>query len=1130
MTGRKLINQYEIVEEIGRGQHGKVKLARDLERSGYVAIKIIQRFSKKRRLGKLTFDPESKTKKEVAILKKVRHPNIVALLEVIDDPELKKIYLVLEHVELGEIVWRKKGTVQVCLFERQRLEREMNGEKSTEEEEKFFMLQERQRQRRDAQRARINQQQMTKNWSLEYHEDGDDHDGAPLSRQTTHNSQLSLAGSQRYARSNPASRIHSRATSRAQSAANSRAHTPLPEYDIPSLDSDNEDDPPYHRQGLPSNHGSSTALDGQYYGSYDDAPFRGRAQSTSDSIASHMSSIGDHHDALEEDYSYVPCFTIEQARSTFRDTVLGLEYLHYEGIVHRDIKPANILWTKDHRVKISDFGVSYFGRPVREGEPEENVSEADAVDFDDDLELAKTVGTPAFFAPELCYTDVDKKQPKVTEQIDVWSLGVTLYGLIYARLPFLSDDEFDLWRLIATSDVHISKKRLKAVGPTGSHQGPSTSPYRLDAELAFEEVDDDLVDLLRRMLAKDPTERIKLRDVKRHPFTTRGVPNVIEWLEETDPSKKSSGKRIIVDKAELDHAVVPISLLDRARSVLKRTVNNTFGMISRPKSDGSGSRRRAVSSATSSDNLQSPVTPIIRESLNRRASLRGDESLYGSTVDLTEHRGTTEHPLAQSQVASPDLSTLGDPFAAPKKSSVGIIPHRGAGTESEFDTRPGAPERSISTATAIQTVVYRGHSYSKSVTIPTAPTNTEEASNSPAVGPFTDHHGNIFGGYLWRGRVHMDDIQEGSPSRAKSIDYGVFTLRNKHSEPSVALSNTEAPGEIENTPVSPLQRQRPSRSSEVSPTDAYFDKPLPALPSPNFFQPWMVHKYQAVQSNSTPNFPSSVYAASNLDQRPATATRTPEAKTPEPRVYGRSTPESFERAHKEFERKRKLQDEKDAIRRGLKMANVRTDMGPPPLPIAQCPPSPDDIVFNRKQEEAKRAQSSSSMNSTGIISQVASPSDVVSPISSANMSSQEQGFASVPSLPGLLSGGSSLCADPEGDFLQQPGVVAPQGALSSSNTPDTLTPPIINDGETVTTQSKDLGFPNSLLIDDDGYNGDGDDTTLTADDEDDDESDSDDGVFMMNTKRKPILAPMPRRGTNASVTSTETAKKVVMEN
>lgn len=128
----------------------------------------------------------------------------------------------------------------------------------------------------------------------------------------------------------------------------------------------------------------------------DGSRYRRRSPSMADSIISHMSSIDYNphvHNPFTDDYSYVPCFTFDQARSAFRDTVLGLEYLHYQGVVHRDIKPANLLWSKEHRVKISDFDVSYFGRPIRDGEPDEPVSESEAKDFDNDLELAKTVGT-----------------------------------------------------------------------------------------------------------------------------------------------------------------------------------------------------------------------------------------------------------------------------------------------------------------------------------------------------------------------------------------------------------------------------------------------------------------------------------------------------------------------------------------------------------------------------------------------------------------------------------------------------------------------------------------------------------------------------------------------------------------
>ncbi|GME33433.1 hypothetical protein GTA08_BOTSDO00942 [Neofusicoccum parvum] len=131
ISGRKIINQYEIIDELGRGVHGKVKLGRSLETGQYVAIKIVERYSKRRRLGKNT-SHEDKIRREIAILKKARHPNIVGLLEVIDDPSRKKVYIVLEHVEMGEVRWRTEGAKEIVLIEHRRYERERRKESANE--------------------------------------------------------------------------------------------------------------------------------------------------------------------------------------------------------------------------------------------------------------------------------------------------------------------------------------------------------------------------------------------------------------------------------------------------------------------------------------------------------------------------------------------------------------------------------------------------------------------------------------------------------------------------------------------------------------------------------------------------------------------------------------------------------------------------------------------------------------------------------------------------------------------------------------------------------------------------------------------------------------------------------------
>lgn len=47
--------------------------------------------------------------------------------------------------------------------------------------------------------------------------------------------------------------------------------------------------------------------------------------------------------------------------------LLGLEFLHKEGIVYKDLKPENILIGEDGYAKLTDYGLSYFSK-TRSGE------------------------------------------------------------------------------------------------------------------------------------------------------------------------------------------------------------------------------------------------------------------------------------------------------------------------------------------------------------------------------------------------------------------------------------------------------------------------------------------------------------------------------------------------------------------------------------------------------------------------------------------------------------------------------------------------------------------------------------------------------------------------------------------
>ena len=557
--GNRLINNYEVIRRLGTGAHGTVKLARNIDNDQKVAIKIVRRHPKKGRLGRHE-SVEDKVKKEIAVLKKARHGNVVSLLEVIDDSDAEKVYLILEFVERGEINWRKQTELDVARFEMERVRRETSGTVDEAEEaealaktnEKLALsrsssdLQEQEHLEREFESTIRPADAERLEHALRQHRD--DLVGSGISSENLHmaagsHESTALSSSINTVRAPSRSSVHD-------------SHVPLEHPFGGSMHGSNlEDDAWTH------------ASDIDHIPLFQDEP--------SDWIPE------------EEEFRYVPCLTISEARDAFRDTVLGLEYLHFHGIIHRDIKPANLLWTANYRVKISDFGVSYLGKPIRDDDEDE--PESDAFKQREAVELAKTVGTPAFYAPELCDSDLFSAQraasrPQITEKIDVWALGVTLYAMIYGRLPFYDINEFTMYEKIAHAPVFISSKRLKPVeaGLEEDVKKSQANPNkREDNVIEYEEVDFILDELLNRLLKKDPRERISLREVKYHPWVLEGVADKEAWMQDTDPSHKSTAKRIEPSADEVSEALAPRQNLSNGSKVRSAESLRSFAVETR---------------------------------------------------------------------------------------------------------------------------------------------------------------------------------------------------------------------------------------------------------------------------------------------------------------------------------------------------------------------------------------------------------------------------------------------------------------------------------------------------------------------------------------------------------------------
>ncbi|XP_074583151.1 serine/threonine-protein kinase GRIK2-like isoform X2 [Curcuma longa] len=114
-NGNKMINEYVRQCKIGSGSYGKVVLYRSTEDGKQYAIKIFH----KSHLLKLHVAPYETAMndvlREVAIMKMLDHPNIVNLIEVIDDPNTDNFYMVLEYVE-GKWIFEGSGALD-CLGE-----------------------------------------------------------------------------------------------------------------------------------------------------------------------------------------------------------------------------------------------------------------------------------------------------------------------------------------------------------------------------------------------------------------------------------------------------------------------------------------------------------------------------------------------------------------------------------------------------------------------------------------------------------------------------------------------------------------------------------------------------------------------------------------------------------------------------------------------------------------------------------------------------------------------------------------------------------------------------------------------------------------------------------------------------
>ena len=173
------------------------------------------------------------------------------------------------------------------------------------------------------------------------------------------------------------------------------------------------------------------------------------------------------------------------AKFIFRQIILGIKHIHSQLIVHRDIKLENILIDMNKNIKICDFGIGII------------LSSENQV-------LHSHCGTPMYIAPEIILSTKEKGYKGFP--VDIWSAGIALYIMISGKLPFdLNESPDDLDSVNKNKDNKEKNKKLK-------YEILNKEPKYI------ENISDELRDLLKGLLNKDPEKRLTCEQILNHPW------------------------------------------------------------------------------------------------------------------------------------------------------------------------------------------------------------------------------------------------------------------------------------------------------------------------------------------------------------------------------------------------------------------------------------------------------------------------------------------------------------------------------------------------------------------------------------------------------------------------------------
>lgn len=208
-------------------------------------------------------------------------------------------------------------------------------------------------------------------------------------------------------------------------------------------------------------------------------------------------------------------FTEREASKYIVQIARGIQFCHRLNIAHRDIKPENLLLlnkTEDPdkvHIKLSDFGFAKI----------------------DNGDLKTPQFTPYYVAPQVLEAQKRQKESQMgfkprspyyyDKSCDIWSLGVILYIMLCGYPPFYSEVPHQ-----------ALSNRMKQKIMSADFDFPDND---------WKGITEHAKDLIRQLLCVEPSERLSIEEVIRHPWLAQNI----------SPSRNLGSPAIISDKETL---------------------------------------------------------------------------------------------------------------------------------------------------------------------------------------------------------------------------------------------------------------------------------------------------------------------------------------------------------------------------------------------------------------------------------------------------------------------------------------------------------------------------------------------------------------------------------------------------